>query len=107
MRVAVSAENYQREVLNCKLPVLVEFYDKWCSKCAMMEDIIEEIAGEYDGIFQVCQIEIGESAELAKKFKVEIVPTFVVFKEGEPVTAASGLLNRETLIQLIFSENHS
>lgn len=107
MRIDVTTENYQLEVLNCKLPVLVEFYDRWCSKCAMMEDIIKEIAGEYDGIFQVCQIEIGESADLAKKFKVEIVPTFVVFREGEPVTAASGLLNRETLIQLTLSENHA
>lgn len=101
MKVKVTADNYQKEVLECELPVLVEFYAKWCSKCAMMEDIINTIAEEYDGIFQVCQIEIDESSELAEKFEVGIVPTFVVFRNGKPVAATSGLLSKESLIQMV------
>ncbi|WP_251386544.1 thioredoxin family protein [Mediterraneibacter agrestimuris] len=104
MKIRVTADNYENEVLKCKLPVLVEFYARWCSKCAMMEDILEELAREYDGIFQVCQIEIEESSELAESFEVGIVPTFVVFQEGKPVTAASGLLSRESLARMVFGK---
>lgn len=104
MKIKVTADNYEREVLRCSLPVLVEFYAKWCSKCAMMEDVLAEIAQEYDGIFQVCQIEIDESSELAEKFEVGIVPTFVVFRDGEPVAAASGLLGRESLVRMVFAK---
>ncbi len=151
MKVKVNKENYQREVLDCQLPVLVEFYAKWCSKCAMMEDVVEEIAetyagifkvcqieieessqlaGRFDvgivptfvvfikmmedvveeiaetyaGIFKVCQIEIEESSQLAGRFDVGIVPTFVVFINGKAVLSASGLLNRETLVQMVLSK---
>lgn len=100
MKIKVTAENYEKEVLKCSIPVLVEFYARWCSKCSMMEDVLEELAREYDGIFQVCQIEIEESSELAETFEVGIVPTFVVFREGKPTAAASGLLSRERLIQM-------
>lgn len=104
MKVKVNKENYQREVLDCQLPVLVEFYAKWCSKCAMMEDVVEEIAETYAGIFKVCQIEIEESSQLAGRFDVGIVPTFVVFINGKAVLFASGLLNRETLVQMVLSK---
>lgn len=104
MKIRVTAENYEREVLNSALPVLVEFYAKWCSKCAMMEDVMEELARDYEGVFRVCQIEIDESSELADRFEVGIVPTFVVFRNGKPVAAASGLLSRESLIRMVQSE---
>lgn len=102
MKIRVTADNYESEVLKCKLPVLVEFYARWCSKCAIMEDVLEELAREYDGIFQICQIEIDESSDLAEKFEVGIVPAFVVFLDGKPMTAASGLLGRESLVRMVF-----
>lgn len=100
MKIRVTADNYEKEVLQCTVPVLVEFFARWCSKCAMMEDVLEELGHEYDGVFQICQIEIDESSDLAGRFEVGIVPTFVVFRDGKPVTAASGLLGRESLIRM-------
>ena len=82
-------------------PVLVEFFAVWCGKCAMMEDVVDEIAELYDGRVKVCQIEIDESETLAAEFEVEIVPTFVVFRNGEPVSAASGVLAKEVLEEMI------
>lgn len=107
MKRKVTADNYQKEVLECELPVLVEFYAKWCSKCAMMEEVIEELAREYDGIFHVCQIEIDESSELAERFEVGVVPTFVVFRGGKAESAASGLLSKAALAAIVVSENKS
>ena len=67
----------------------------------MMEDVVDEIAELYDGRVKVCQIEIDESETLAAEFEVEIVPTFVVFRNGEPVSAASGVLAKEVLEEMI------
>lgn len=74
MKIRVTAKNYPQEVLRSETPVLVEFFAVWCGKCAMMEDVLDEIAKEYDGRVKVCQIEIEESAVLAAEFEVGIVP---------------------------------
>ena len=101
MKIRVTAKNYPQEVLRSETPVLVEFFAVWCGKCAMMEDVVDEIAELYDGRVKVCQIEIDESETLAAEFEGEIVPTFVVFKNGEPVSAASGVLAKEVLEEMI------
>ena len=101
MKIRVTAKNYPQEVLRSETPVLVEFFAVWCGKCAMMEDVVDEIAELYDGRVKVCQIEIDESETLAAECEVEIVPTFVVFRNGEPVSAASGVLAKEVLEEMI------
>lgn len=101
MKIRVTSQNYHQEVLQADRPVLVEFFADWCGKCAMMEDVVDELAEEYDGMAKVCQIEIDESEALAQEFEVEVVPTFVVFKNGSPVSAASGVLNKKTLADMI------
>lgn len=101
MKIRVTAKNYQQEVLKSETPVLVEFFAVWCGKCAMMEDVVDEIAREYNGRVKVCQIEIDESEVLAAEFEVEIVPTFVVFKGGRPVSAASGVLAKKVLVDMM------
>ena len=69
----------------------------------MMADIVDELASEYAGRVKVCQIDIEECEILASEFDVEVVPTFVLFKGGRPVSAASGVLNKEVLIDMIES----
>ena len=101
MKIRVTAKNYPQEVLKSKTPVFVEFFAVWCGKCAMMEDVVDEIAREYAGQVKVCQIDIDESEVLAAEFEVEVVPTFVVFRGGKPVAAASGVLKKDILIQMI------
>ncbi|GAA0793525.1 thioredoxin [Clostridium sp. AF19-22AC] len=103
MKIKVTAKNYPQEVLRSGMPVLVEFFAVWCGKCAMMADIVDELASEYAGRVKVCQIDIEECEILASEFDVEVVPTFVLFKGGRPVSAASGVLNKEVLIDMIES----
>lgn len=104
MKVRVTTKNYRREVLESELPVLVEFFAGWCGKCAMMEDMVDEIAEKCSRIIKICQIEIDESAELAEKFQVEVVPTFIIFREGEPVSAASGVLHKKIVLDMLQDE---
>ena len=101
MKIRVTAKNYPQEVLRSETPVLVEFFAVWCGKCAMMEDVLDEIAKEYDGRVKVCQIEIEESAVLAAEFEVGIVPAFVVFRDGKPVNYVNGVLAKDVLIRML------
>ena len=101
MKIRVTAKNYPQEVLRSETPVLVEFFAVWCGKCAMMEDVLDEIAKEYDGRVKVCQIEIEESAVLAAEFEVGIVPAFVEFRDGKPVNYANGVLAKDVLIRML------
>ncbi len=104
MKIRVTAENYRQEILEADIPVLVEFFADWCPKCAMMEDVVERVTVQSAGVMKVCQIEIEQSADLAEQFQVEIVPTFVIFRKGEPVSAASGVVNQEVLLDMIYEE---
>lgn len=101
MKQKVTSANYTREVLMAKKPVLVEFYAEWCAKCAMMEDVMEELARENDFWMKVCQINIEESKDLSDTFEVEIVPTYVVFWKSKPIAAANGVRDRETLEDMV------
>ncbi|MBU3877487.1 thioredoxin [Faecalicatena sp. AGMB00832] len=101
MKVRVTGKNYSQEVLRSRLPVLVEFFAVWCAKCAMMADIVDDLAEEYDGLVKVCQIDIDESVDLASEFDIEIVPTFVVFRNGKPVSAANGVLDKQVLVEMM------
>lgn len=104
MKIRVTAKNYRREVLEAGIPVLVEFFAEWCGKCAMMEDVVDAITKQCEGMLKVCQIEIDESAGLAEEFQVESVPAFILFKEGTPVSAADGVLHKEVVLDMIWQE---
>lgn len=104
MKVRVTAENYQTEVLKENMPVLVEFFALWCPKCAMMEEAVDEISSACKKELKVCQVEIDESPDLAEEFQVDEVPTFVIFKGGRPVSAASGVSDKEVLLDMLYQE---
>ena len=101
MKREVTANNYAREVLAAEFPVLVEFYAKWCPKCAMMEDVLTELARENENVIKVCQIDIDESKNLAAEYQVEIVPTYVVFAQGVPLAMSSGVKDLQSLREMI------
>lgn len=104
MKVRVTAENYQREVLDAAMPVLVEFFAGWCSKCAMMEDAVETVSVKCRKKLKVCQIEIDESPDLAEEFQIAAVPTFVIFRGGKPVSVASGVSDENVLFDMLWQE---
>lgn len=100
-KIWVTQENYSLEVLSSDIPVLVEFYASWCGKCAMMQAIVEQITEQYRGIIKVCQIDIDESPTIVSQLEVTVVPTFVLFIEGKPVAAASGVIRKDRLETMI------
>lgn len=78
----LTAQNFEQEVLQSDKPVLVDFYADWCGPCKMMSPVIEEISDEKTDA-KVCKLNIDEEMEIAQKYGVMSIPTFMVFKDGE------------------------
>lgn len=89
--------NFDTEVIQSPLPVVVMFYAHWCGKCAMTRPAAEEIAGRCQKNYKFCEVEIDESEALAEAYGIDIVPAFLFFKGGQLLTGFSGLINAEVL----------
>ena len=86
----VNANNFQSEVLDEKLPVLVDFWASWCTYCVRLAPIVEEIADESVGKMKVVKLNVDENKGLAQKYGVMSLPTLLLFKEGKEVQKIIG-----------------
>ncbi len=100
MEIELTAENFNEEVLESDLPVLVDFWATWCGPCRMMAPIVEEIAEEYDGKVNVGKINVDDEPELANAFEIDSIPTLMVFKNGEVAGTLVGLRKKEDIVAL-------
>ena len=99
--VTITEQNFEEEVINSPIPVLVDFWATWCGPCRMLAPIIEEIAEEYEGKVKVGKINVDEEAQLAIKFGVSSIPTVMVFKNGEVTDVSVGYRPKEQLTALL------
>ena len=93
----ITKENFQSEVLDSKIPVLLDFWAEWCGPCRMVGPVVEEIANEKTNI-SVGKINVDEQPELASAFKVESIPMLVVVKDGKVTNISVGYKPKEQLI---------
>ena len=85
-------ENFDHEVMNSDMPVLVDFYADWCGPCKMMGPVVEKIAKEYSGRAKVGKVNVDEQQELARQFGIMSIPSFVFIKNGKKVDQAMGAM---------------
>lgn len=94
--------NFSEEVLKSSVPVLVDFFAPWCGPCQMMLPVVEELAEEIDGEKgKVGKVDVDAEPELAEKYGVMSVPTFIVFQDGKEVHRLSGAQAKERLEDLL------
>ncbi len=91
------------EVTSSAPVVLVEFYASWCPHCQKMMPIVEEIKELLNGTVPVYQFEIDDNRAIADEAGVESIPTFIVYKNGEPVWSHSGEMDGEGLLRTVQS----
>jgi thioredoxin len=101
--VSVNEKNFEAEVLQSEVPVLLEFGAQWCGPCKTVAPELAALAAEMQGQAKICTIDIDKSQTLARQFGVQSVPTFVVMHQGAPVAAKAGALRRAQLKEMLAS----
>ncbi|MDP8218612.1 MAG: thioredoxin [Candidatus Theseobacter exili] len=101
MEINVTDENFEQEVLQSNVPVLVDFWAPWCAPCLIVAPVVEKIAKEYGEKLKVCKVNVDEARSVARKYNVMSIPTLMVFKEGSQVKTSIGALPESVLKNLI------
>ena len=99
--VTITKDNFQKEVIESDIPVLVDFWATWCGPCRMLAPTLEEIARENEGKVKVGKVNVDEQQELAIKFGIMSIPTLIVFKDGKITNQTMGLQPKENLMALL------
>jgi len=97
----VDDRSFDIDVLGADIPVLVEFGASWCPPCRMLVQILEEIAAERAGSLLVVSIDVDANAATQARFGVMSLPTMLLFKAGEPLRQAVGLMPKGRLLQFV------
>ena len=101
MEVTITKNNFEAEVLRSEIPVLVDFWATWCGPCRMLAPVIGEIAEEYAGTVKVGKVNVDEEPELAMQFRVDSIPTVMLFKEGRLVNTTVGFRPKEQITAML------
>lgn len=96
----ITKENFENEVLKSEIPVLVDFWASWCGPCKMLMPVIEELAGEVNGV-KICKINVDDEPELAAKYQVMTIPTLVVIQNGEVIKKSSGVIPKNAILEML------
>lgn len=96
--IALEDSNFQKEVLDYKGVVVVDFYADWCGPCKMMAPIFEEAATEAKEV-KFCKLNVDESRQTAAKYGVMSIPTIIIFKDGKAAKQLVGVQDKETLVK--------
>ena len=99
--IIVNVDNFDGEVLNTKGKVLVDFWATWCGPCRMLAPTVSAIAEKYDGKVKVCKVDIDENIPLAEKYGIEVIPTLVLFEDGEIKARKIGLVSQAEIESIL------
>ena len=101
MEVKVNDQNFQTEVLDSEIPVLVDFWAAWCMPCLAVAPTIAQLAKDYKGRLKVCKINVDEAGMTAGQCEVQSIPTLAIFKNGAEVERVIGALPKAQLDNMI------
>ncbi|WP_298565994.1 thioredoxin [uncultured Phascolarctobacterium sp.] len=98
--VHVTNETFEKEVLQAEDKVLVDFWASWCGPCRMLGPVIDQLGSELTDV-KVCKIDVDANQDLAARYKVETIPTLVVFAGGEEVKRSVGVQPKPAILAML------
>ena len=101
MAMQFTGSNFETEVYQADVPVLVDFYADWCGPCKAMGPVVEALALEYEGKVKVGKINTDDNQDIAMEYGVMSIPTFIVFKGGKAVKKMVGMQDKRNLVAAI------
>ena len=95
--INLNEADFQAEVLDSDIPVLVDFWADWCGPCKMVAPVVEKLAADYDGKVKVAKVDVDTNPQLSGTYGVRSIPTLLIFQQGEPVEQVVGALPERAL----------
>jgi thioredoxin 1 len=103
MTKQIKDNEFEAEVLNSKLPVIIDFWAEWCGPCRMLAPILDQLSEEMEGKVKIVKMNIDENPETPSKFGVRGIPTMLLFKEGKQIATKVGVQPKNVLQEWINS----
>jgi thioredoxin 1 len=97
----VSDASFDGDILKSSVPVLVDFWAPWCGPCRSVAPIVDDLATQYAGKLKVAKVNVDESTDVAMRYQVTSIPTFILFKNGQVADRALGALPKSEFVKLI------
>lgn len=93
----IKDENFEKDVLQSNIPVLVDFHAPWCGPCQMMGPLVERLAGEYEGKVKIFKYDVQAKQKYAQQYGIQGIPAFKIFKNGEEINNKTGAMSEDEM----------
>jgi len=99
--LTLTDSNFEEEVLNSDIPVLVDFWAGWCGPCRMLSPTIDSLAEDYDNRLKVGKLNVDDFGDVAAQYNIMSIPTVYIFENGEPIEKMIGVKSKSEYDEII------